>query len=508
MTRDRDIREYGASDDGSLTTEAIQAALDDCAGTGGTVSIPPGTFRTAPLEVGDHTTLRLDNGAELRFVGDHREFPTVESRWEGWDQRGFHPCLFVSDASDVTVTGEGIIDGGGSYWWDLVETPHEEFPADLRERLDSLASENKQDDVSTFTVRPPLLQIYECENVTVSGVTLRNSPFWNTHVVYSADVTIHDVSIQNPADAPNGDGIDIDSSRFVRISDTYINAGDDAVCLKSGKDEEGRAVGRPTENVVVTNCTVEAGHGGVVIGSETAGDVRHVAVTNCTFTDTDRGIRIKSKRGRGGVVEDLRFDTIVMRRVACPFVINGYYQTDIDTDPVPVDESTPAVRDVHFHHITAEEVESAGFLTGLPERRFGGIRFSDVEITATRPFDASDLSPAMARGYDQRHGIYCKSLDDVSFTDVRVTVADGTPLTVAETTDVTLDRFEADAASAPVVRTSDVDRLRVRGCTAPPDGDPFAHVSGDDLTVALGGNYGHLRDAIVTDGSVDVDGGM
>ncbi|WP_049917112.1 glycoside hydrolase family 28 protein [Halogeometricum pallidum] len=511
MTPDqRNVREYGIEDDDSLDTEAIQAALDDCAGEGGEVYLPSGTYLSAPLRVGDDTTLRVANGAELRFVGDFREFPTVESRWEGWNQDGFHPCLYVADAENVTITGEGVVDGGGSHWWDLVETPEAEFPDDLKERLAEIRSGHRQDDVSTFTVRPPLLQIHECENVTVSGVTLRNSPFWNTHVVYSEDVTIHDVSIRNPPDAPNGDGIDIDSSRFVRVSDTHIDAGDDAICLKSGKDEEGREVGRPTENVVVTNCTVEHGHGGVVVGSETAGDVRHVTVTNCTFTDTDRGIRIKSKRGRGGTVEDLRFDTIVMRRVACPFVLNGYYQTDIDSDPKPVDEATPNVRNVNFHHITAEEVESAAFLAGLPERRFEGISFTDVDIDATRPFDATDLSPAMAAGYEQRHGIFCKSLGSVSFRDVRVTVPGGTPLTVEESSSILLEGFEAtseeeaESDAAPVVDASGVDRFRVAGCTAPSNGDPFVRLrDGDASSVLLGGNYGSMADAVVSAGDSD-----
>ncbi|MFK5605071.1 glycoside hydrolase family 28 protein [Haloferax volcanii] len=506
----RNVRDYGIDDDDSFDTAAIQTALDDCAGTGGEVYLPPGTYRSAPLRVGDDTTFRLANGAELRFVQDFTAFPTVESRWEGWNQDGFHPCLYVADAANVTITGEGVIDGGGSYWWAFVSLPPEQYPSELAERLEAIRRGNQQDEVSTFTVRPPLLQIDGCENVTVSGVTLRNSPFWNTHVVYSDDVTIHDVSIQNPPDAPNGDGIDIDSSRFVRVSDTHIDAGDDAICLKSGKDEQGREVGRPTENVVVTNCTVEHGHGGVVIGSETAGDVRHVTVTNCTFTDTDRGIRIKSKRGRGGTVEDLRFDTIVMRRVACPFVINGYYQTDIDSDSEPVTEATPNVRNVDFHHITAEEVESAAFLAGLPERRFEGISFTDVDIDATRPFDASDLSPAMAKGYDQRHGIFCKSLGSVSFRDVRVTVPDGsgTPLTAEASSTVVLDGFEAQSDEGPAVEADGVEQLRIGGCVAPEDGEPFARVrdGADDAndandgesSVLLAGNYGDMAEAVVS----------
>ncbi|ESP90177.1 glycoside hydrolase family 28 protein [Candidatus Halobonum tyrrellensis] len=504
----RDVREYGATGDGeSLDTEAIQGALDDCAASGGTVVVPPGTYTTAPLTVGDDTTLDLRAGATLSFVRDHEAFPAKESRWEGWDQTGFHPCLLVEDAENVEITGRGTVDGQGDYWWQFYGVDDDELPDDLAERLAEFdAANDRSDDVSSFTLRPPLFQVSESENVSVSGVTLRNSPFWNTHVVYSEDVTLHDLTIENPADAPNGDGIDVDSSRFVRISDTYINAGDDAICLKSGKDEEGRRVGRPCENVVVTNCTVEAGHGGVVVGSETAGDVRHVTVTNCTFTGTDRGIRIKSTRGRGGTVEDLRFDTIVMRRVACPFVINGYYQTDIDSDPVAVDESTPAVRDVHFHHVTAKEVESAAFLTGLPERRFGGITFDDVDIEATRSFDATDLSPAMAKGYEQQHGMFCKSLDDVSFNDVRVTVPDGTPLTVEESTAVTLDGFETEGGAPPAVRAVDVELLRLRGCTAPDGGDAFARVGGDAPgAVSLGGNYGPLSDAVVVDEGADIE---
>ncbi|MFB6188323.1 MAG: glycoside hydrolase family 28 protein, partial [Halapricum sp.] len=376
MTRSTsDVREYGATGDGSTRdTDAIQQALDDCSDSGGTVVVPPGEYLTAPLEVGDNTTLRLEAGATLQFVEDFSAFPTVQSRWEGWDQFGFHPCLWIADAENVEITGRGTIDGQGQYWWDFYEVPDADLPDGLVDRLDEFDERNdKADDVSSFTLRPPLLQIYESENVSISGVTLRNSPFWNTHVVYSKDVTIQDVTVANPVRAPNGDGIDIDSSECVKISDTYINAGDDAICLKSGKDAEGRKRGRSAEQITITNCAVEAGHGGVVIGSEMSGDVRDVTISNCSFQGTDRGIRIKTQRGRGGVVEDLRFDTIVMRDVVCPFVVNGYYFMDIDSAPVEVDETTPMVRSIHFSNITARNVESAGFLAGLPERYFEDI---------------------------------------------------------------------------------------------------------------------------------------
>ncbi len=491
-----DIREYGASGTDDPDTDAIRAALDACAGAGGTVYVPPGTYTTGPLRVGDHTTLRLAPGATLRFVGDYDAFPTVRSRWEGWEQAGFHPCLFVDNAENVTITGRGTIDGNGAYWWSFYDQSTAERPEGLQDRLAEFERRNeKTDDVSSFTHRPPLCQVSESENVSISGVTLRNSPFWNTHVVYSENVTIHDATIENPADAPNGDGIDIDSSRSVRISDTHINAGDDAICIKSGKNEEGRAIDEPASGITVTNCTVESGHGGVVIGSEMSGDVRDVTVTNCTFTDTDRGVRIKTQRDRGGVVEDLRFDTIVMRRVACPFVINGYYFTPLDSDPQPVDAGTPMVRNVSFTSITARNVETAGFLAGLPEQRFEGISFSDVRIDATRDLDATDLAPAMADGYEQVHGLFCKSIADVSFRDVRIRTADGPALRFEETDRVTIDGLVSDAADAPVVSLRDVATTRVRGC-APEEGLFLLAHGPDTHTISTAGSHGSLADAV------------
>ncbi|RRJ30098.1 glycoside hydrolase family 28 protein [Halocatena pleomorpha] len=493
-----DIREYGATGDGDdPETGAIQAALDACAETGGTVYVPSETYVTGPLRVGGDTTLYLAPGATLRFVGDYSAYPTVESRWEGWDQAGFHPCLFVENAENVTITGRGTIDGNGAYWWELYETPTAERPTGLQERLAEFERRNeKGDDVSSFTHRPPLCQIANSDNVTVSGIRLCNSPFWNTHIVYSENVTIHDVAIENPADAPNGDGIDIDSSRCVRISDTYINAGDDAICIKSGKNAEGRAVGESASEITVTNCTVESGHGGVVIGSEMSGDVRDVAVSNCTFTDTDRGVRIKTQRDRGGVIEDLRFDNILMRRIACPFVINGYYFTPLDSDPQPVTEGTPMVRNVSFRSITARSVETAGFLAGLPEQHFEGVSFSDVRIDATRDLDATELDPAMAAGYEQRHGLFCKSIADISFRDVRIRAADGPAMRFEATDDVRIDGMETETEDAPAVSVHDVTRTRIRGCLDSAE-TPFLRASGSNTqTISIAECHGPVADAV------------
>jgi polygalacturonase len=496
----RDVRSYGATGAGeSPDTDAFQHALDDCAREGGVVAVPPGEYRSGPLVVGSDTTLRLRPGARLRFVADFGSHPGTESRWEGWHRTGFRPCLLVDDAETVTVEGRGTIDGGGADWWQYVGESTAEYPDALRERLSAFAdAAGETDDVSSFTLRPPLLQVRESTNVTVSGVTLRNSPFWNVHVLYSTDVTLADLTVANPADAPNGDGIDVDSSRRVRISDCDVGVGDDAICLKAGKDAEGRAVGRPTEAVTVTNCTIESGHGGVVVGSETAGGVRDVTVSNCTFVDTDRGVRIKTCRGRGGVVEDLRFESLLMRRVACPFVVNGFYQTDVETDPRPVDAGTPTVRNVAFRGITARNVESAGFLAGLPERRFSGFTFADVDIDATRPLDATPLSPAMAEGYEQRHGFYCRAVDDVSFSDVRVRAPDPPVVTAVDAGSLSVDGFRlAGDPPTPVFAVEDLDALLLSGCDADGVDGPYVAVRGESGRVSLRANHGDVASAVL-----------
>ncbi len=499
------VRSYGASGDGEeRDTEAIQDALDACSRSGGTVLVPPGDYLTAPLRVGDDTTLHLEAGATLQFVGEYEAYPDASGRWEGWNQVGFHPCLRVASAENVSIEGRGTIDGGGEYWWELHGRTPSAYPEGLRDRLASFRERNDtQDAVSEFTLRPPLLQIYQSENVTISGITVQNSPFWNTHVVYSRDVTIHDITVRNPEHAPNGDGIDIDSSQHVRISDTSLNAGDDAICIKSGKDAEGREIGLPASGITVTNCTVEAGHGGVVIGSEMSGDVRDVTVSNCTFRGTDRGIRIKTQRGRGGVVEDLRFDSIVMRDVACPFVVNGYYFTDITSEPAPVDDGTPLVRNVHIHDVTATNVETAGFLAGLPVHQFVAISFENVRIDATRPLDTTDLTPAMADGYEQRHALFCTSLADVSFSNVSIQTQEGPSLIVEDTETLEIDSLRTPgSASAPVLTLTDVGRTYVRGCIAPANGR-FATIDGrENELVSVAGNHGDLREAFAV-----IDGG-
>jgi polygalacturonase len=245
------------------------------------------------------------------------------------------------------------------------------------------------------------------------------------------------LTIHNPPHSPNTDGINPESCRDVHISNCHIDVGDDCITLKSGTEDEARELLKPCENITVANCTMVHGHGGVVIGSEMSGGVRYVVISNCVFQGTDRGIRLKSRRGRGGVVEDLRVSNVVMVDVLCPFIMNLYYgcgawgaQRISDKAPWPVDEGTPRFRRIHMSHITARRVQyAAAFLYGLAEMPIEDVSFEDVTISMDP--DAEPGHPAMAPDMPpmQRAGFYANNVRGLRLRDVEISEHLGPPLT-------------------------------------------------------------------------------
>ncbi|MBN2625068.1 MAG: glycoside hydrolase family 28 protein, partial [Spirochaetales bacterium] len=309
----------GSSDYTGAFAKAAEAAAQ--AG-GGVIIVPPGVFPTGPIRLYSNTELRLAPGATIRFSDDPRDYPLVNTRWGGNDCVALMPMLFADGAQNVSLTGKGTLDGNGRWWWETYRamaaagSPTAEWPhlAELKETLARVIEANGEmarfdtggGGMESGFLRPPLLQFKDCRNITIEGVTCTNSAFWNCHMLYSEDITIHDTRFVSPADAPNTDGMDIDSCRGVRISDCVYDVGDDCLCLKSGIGREAMAVGRPTEEVVVSNCTMLRGHGGIVLGSEIAGGLRNIVISGCTFRGTDRGIRLKTRRERGGYVKNVR----------------------------------------------------------------------------------------------------------------------------------------------------------------------------------------------------------
>jgi len=406
-----DVRDYGARSDGltdcSEAFSRIFAAVRE-AGEG-TILLPPGTYLTGPLELPGNSTLVISEGARLLFIDEPERYEPVKTRWEGVFCYAMHPLLFARNARNIAIFGEGIIDGNGKAWWESHRRKKAEKQSGpvtaIEKRLAALNGPDGDQPSGgggreTQFLRPPLLQFLSCEGVSIRGVTLRNSPFWTLHPIFSDRIRVDNVRIENPSDAPNTDGIDIDSCSDISIVDSVVDVGDDCIALKAGSGSQGLAESRPTRNVRISGCTFLSGHGGVVIGSETAGGVENVDVTNCRFIGTDRGIRIKSRRERGGTVQNLSFRNLVMDKVLSPITINLYYNcgaraseagTLFSRTPEPVTSLTPRIRNIRVDNLTATGCRaSAGFIVGLPESKIRNLVLENCQIAMA----SADLVPA------------------------------------------------------------------------------------------------------------------
>ncbi|WP_114561045.1 glycoside hydrolase family 28 protein [Desertihabitans aurantiacus] len=406
---------------GDLVTDRLQRALDEAAAAGGgRVSIPPGVHRTGALRLRSRVELHLEAGAVLAFDPDPALYPVVEARWEGLRRRVHSPCLYAQDETDVAITGLGTVDGGGERWWQRTREPG---GLDLP--------------------RPTLVGLHGCTRVTLRDVTLRNSPAWTVHPALCEDVSITGVRIHNPADSPNTDGIDPESCRNVRIADCHIDVGDDCIAIKAGTEHSPERVA--CENVVVTGCTMVHGHGGVVIGSEMSGGVRNVVISSCVFQGTDRGIRIKTRRGRGGSIEQLRVVNVVMDDVLCPITVNPFYWCGPEgklarvgaRSPQPVDEGTPRISGLHLAHLTATRVRaSAGHVLGLPEAPLEDVTVDDLTVSFAD--DPEPGTPEMAAGLEpvSRQGFTAASISGGSLSRVRLRGVSGELLLLDSCTDL------------------------------------------------------------------------
>jgi polygalacturonase len=442
-----DVSDYGAVGDGETTeTDAIQSAIDACADAGGgRVTVPAGEYMTGPLFMPSDVEFHLEAGATLLGIEDFDAYPSIEGRSGGIDGEIYASLITGHDLENVSVTGHGTIDGRGESWW-------EAFLADKELGVDRESAFDRPPEAELDHPRPFTIDLYDCTDVLIRDVTIRNSPSWTVHPTYCENVTVDNVTIWNPEESENTDGINPDSCRNVRISNCHVDVGDDCVTIKSGYDEDGRRVGKPCENIVVTNCTMMRGHGGVVIGSEMSGDVRNVTVSNCVFEDTDNGLRIKTERGRGGVVENVRATNLVMRDLRrTAFIVTMFYH-DGEDEPQPVDEGTPQVRNVHYSDITVDGVQNVTTIRGLAEMPVED--FSLVDVTVS----------------DADRGVRAQGVDEMYLRNVSVDAAETPAFDIKRTTDLELERV-ADPnpdSDQPVIRLEDADAL-VRSC-APAEG--------------------------------------
>jgi polygalacturonase len=429
------IKKYGAVSDGNtLNTKSINATIDALSKKGGgVVLIPSGLWLTGPVVLKNNINLYLAAGATLLFTADKNEYPLVEANWEGLPQMRNQSPISATNASNIAITGKGIIDGNGDGWrmvkkdklnetqWKkLVESggllsddkktwyPSEKTLKGSKMQNPGAISLEKDaafyESIKDF-LRPNLVLLTSCKYILLEGVTFQNSPAWCLHPLMCENLTLRNVFVKNPWYAQNGDGIDAESCKNVLIENTVFDVGDDALCMKSGRDAEGRKRGMPIENVIIRNCTVYAAHGGFVIGSEMSGGARNIYVNNCTFIGTDIGLRFKTTRGRGGIVENIFIKDIYMKDIPAEAILFDMYY--MAKDPValagekrelpkvefkPVDETTPQFRNFHISNVYCNGAEKGIFVRGLPEMHVKDIVLENMVIQAKKGIDVQEAS--------------------------------------------------------------------------------------------------------------------
>ena len=429
------IKKFNAIADGYfLNTNAINSAIDAIHKKGGgVVLVPAGLWLTGPIVIKSNINLHLTAGATLLFTKDFNQYPLIKANWEGLPQMRNQSPISATDAVNIAITGKGIIDGNGDAWrmvkkdklnesqWKtllskggtLSDDKKTWYPSEKSlkgSKLQNPGVISPEKDAAYYEsirdfLRPNMVLLTNCKNILLEGVIFQNSPAWCLHPLMCEQLTVRNITVKNPWYAQNGDGIDVESCKNVLIENSVFDVGDDALCMKSGRDEEGRKRGRPTENVIIRNCTVYAAHGGFVIGSEMSGGAKNIYVSNCTFIGTDIGLRFKTTRGRGGVVDNIFIKDIYMKDIPGEAILFDMYYAA--KDPIPlagekrelpkvefklVDESTPVFKNFHISNVYCNGAEKAIFIRGLPEMHVKEIVLENMVLQAKKGFDIQEAS--------------------------------------------------------------------------------------------------------------------
>lgn len=467
------IVKSGAVPDGyTLNTAAINRSIETMSKKGGgVVLVPKGLWLTGPVVLQSNVNLHLATGATLLFTKDKSQYPLIEANWEGLPQMRNQSPISATGARNIAITGKGIIDGNGDEWRAVKKDKFTESQWKKKVEGGGVLSDDKKtwypsagflkgskmpanpgmimpdrdrafyDSIKDF-LRPNLLLLTQCKNILLEGVTFQNSPAWCLHPLMCEQLTVRNIFVKNPWYAQNGDGIDVESCKNVLIENSVFDVGDDALCMKSGRDAEGRKRGMPTENVIIRGCTVYAAHGGFVIGSEMSGGARNMYVSNCTFIGTDIGLRFKTTRGRGGVVENIFIKDIYMKDIPAEAILFDMYY--MAKDPValagekrelprveakPVDETTPVFRNFHISNVYCSGAEKGIFVRGVPEMHVQNIVLENMVLQA-------------------RKGIEVQEATNITFRNIRLETASTNPVVdVTQSDTLTFDKIITKAGT-------------------------------------------------------------
>lgn len=429
------ITDFGAVSGGQvLNTDAFEEAIAAVNKKGGgKVIIPAGIWLTGPVILKSNLELYTEPGALVLFSTNKDLYPLVETNFEGLNTWRCISPIYGKNLENVAFTGSGIWDGSGDAWrfvkksklndgqWKklvasggvLNDKKNEWYPSEQFKNAMQNADQNVRLDLTTKEefqairdfLRPVMVSIQESKNVMFDGPVFQNSPAWCIHPLVVENLIVRNITVRNPWYSQNGDGIDVESCKNVIVENSNFDVGDDAICIKSGKDKIGRERGIPCENLIIRNNIVYHGHGGVTVGSEMSGGVRNMQVSNCTFMGTDVGLRFKSNRGRGGVVENIFISDVLMTDIPTNAIsFNLYYggksvsemlevgETQEEAVIEPVTEETPQFKNISIKNITLKGAMQAVFLQGLPEMNLENIELSNMILEADRGFSVIDAS--------------------------------------------------------------------------------------------------------------------
>jgi DNA sulfur modification protein DndE len=430
------IINYGAIADGMmLNSAAINKTITECAKQGGgTVLIPQGSYVTGPIIMKSNINLHLAKGALVIFSSDFNQYPLVTSSFEGVDAARCQSPVVAENLENIAITGPGIMNGNGYYWRPLKKDKLSEsewknhqnkyggvltadkktwyssekaLKGSLTNNIGKLTDGKTLkdfEDVKDF-LRPNMIRIYQCKNILIEDVTFENSPAWTTHLMMSEHITLKNLKVKNPWFGTNTDALDLESCKNALVEDCNFDTGDDGICIKSGRDAEGRKRGMPTQDIIVNNCTVYHSHGGFVVGSEMSGGANNLFVSNCTFIGSDIGLRFKTTRGRGGVVENVYVNNVNMKDIAAeailfdmyymakdPVVLAGEKREPAKVELLKVDESTPQFRNFFLRNITCNGAAKGIFVRGIPEMHVKNVLIENAVLQADEGIDIQEAS--------------------------------------------------------------------------------------------------------------------
>lgn len=443
------IVDFGAIGDGihKNTVEINNAILSASDAGGGNVIIPRGMWLTTSIQLKSNVNLYLEEGAVVSFSNDVADYPLIPSNFEGISSYRCMPNIYGENLENISINGRGVFDGNGeswrptkkvklteNHWNNLVESggyiqenriwwPTKEAYNASKTGFSNFKLEDFE--AAKVFFRPVLLGLTNCKNILLQGVTFQNSPAWCLHPRLCENILIQDINVRNPWFSQNGDGLDLECCKYAIIENSTFDVGDDAICMKSGKDEEGRKVGVPTEQVVIRNCTVYHGHGGFTVGSEMSGGVKDILLQDCTFLGTDVGLRFKSCRGRGGIVENITMERVTMKNIGNQAItFNTYYAANGKPDEViEFSEKTPVFRNIKLKDIICDGAKTAIEITGLPEMPIHNIQFDNVTMKS-------------------KIGVTCKDAENITFNHVNVLSDEENNFLVADCKNIAYNHVE------------------------------------------------------------------